>query len=130
MSAVFCEEQCNMCNSQLRKEFCCNSPDLIMLYLPRPADKTEFRQNVAPNHELFFPGIDGPQCYGLSSIICHKVLDSHIDHFYNYLAYRETLVKADDLNISVAYSDSIDDINKNGLIYIYEKRTLPGQDPN
>ncbi|XP_041823575.1 uncharacterized protein LOC121628560 [Melanotaenia boesemani] len=121
---VHCGERCETCKLKLNKMFSFNSPEVIVLVLPRSADETILRQSVTPNKKVYIPGISGKQKYNLSSVICHKPSQSHPYQFYTYLFYPGMFFKADNLTISVGNRvEDARDISRNGIIYVYKKNT-------
>ncbi|XP_056240823.1 uncharacterized protein LOC130174706 [Seriola aureovittata] len=119
--------QCPMCGSEVRIEKARTCPDFLTLYLSRTADDGSIlREPVTPSELIEIPMDENTaQIYRLSSVICHRGINTDRGHFWSYLLKDDVTIRADDCQISVLPGGRPYDVHESGLIYFYEKCTLP-----
>lgn len=95
-----------------------NSPDVLTFYLSRGLPDGSFLQNSVPPSRLLYMYRSEyeRQLYRLASVICYGA-----GHFWAYLFRGHTVIKAEDCRISVLTGRKPEDVDKKGIIFMYEK---------
>lgn len=97
-----------------------SSPDILTFYLSRASpDGSQIQTSVPPSKLLYMYRSEYErQLYRLSAVICYST-----GKFWAYLFRGQTVIRAEDCQVTVLTGRKPEDLEKKGVVFMYEKGT-------